>query len=94
MFLVQQRTERTVAAQQALSVVRAVRNGELDIGSINGLVEDAGYSVNLVALCEANQGRVATTLEQITLEIASAAAVVPRSSCEITTGADTHARHP
>ena len=56
----------TIAAQQALRIVSAIRNGELDIGSIEDLIESAGYSVDLVALYEANQGRVATTLEQIT----------------------------
>ena len=56
----------TIAAQQALRIVSAVRNGELDIGSIEDLIESAGYSVDLVARYEANQGRVATTLEQIT----------------------------
>jgi len=55
----------TIAAQQALDVVSAVRNGEIDIGSIESLIESAGYSVDLVALYEANQGRVASTLEQI-----------------------------
>ena len=56
----------TIAAQQALDVVSAVRNGEIDIGSIESLIESVGYSVDLVALYEANQDRVATTLEQIT----------------------------
>ena len=56
----------TIAARQALGVVSAVRNGEIDISSIEGLIENAGYSVDLVAQYEANQGRIATTLEQIT----------------------------
>jgi len=56
----------TIAAQQALGVVSAVRNGEVNISSIEDLIENTGYSVDLVALYEANQGRVATTLEQIT----------------------------
>ena len=56
----------TIATRQALGVVSAVRNGELDVESIERLIESAGYSVDLVALYEANQGRVAASLEQVT----------------------------
>ena len=55
-----------VATRQALGVVSAVRNGELDVGSIESVIESTGYSVDLVALYEANQGRVAASLEQVT----------------------------
>lgn len=55
-----------IATRQALDVVSAVRNGELDVGSIESLIESTGYSVDLVALYKANQGRVAASLEQIT----------------------------
>jgi len=56
----------TIAAQQALGVVSAIRNEELDITSIQGLIESAGYSVALAGLYDANQGLVAMTLEQTT----------------------------
>jgi len=55
-----------IAAQQSLTVVDAVRTGQLDIASIEELLEAAGYSVDLVALYEANRGRIATALEEVT----------------------------
>lgn len=56
----------TIAVQQSLRVVRAVRDGQLDVASIEELLETAGYPVDLVALYESNQGRIATALQEIT----------------------------
>jgi len=56
----------TIAVQQSFRVVNAVRNGQLDIAAVEALLETAGYSVDLVALYEANQGRIAMSLRQIT----------------------------
>lgn len=56
----------TIAVQQSLRVVRAVRDGQLDVASIEELLETAGYPVDLVAVYGSNQGRIATALQEIT----------------------------
>ena len=56
----------TVAIQQSLRVVTAVRNGRIDIASVEALLGVTGYQFDLVALYEANQDRIATGLQQIT----------------------------
>ncbi len=56
----------TVAVQQSLRVVRSVRTGQLDVASIEELLEAAGYTVDVVALYESNQDRIASALREIT----------------------------
>ncbi len=56
----------TIALQQSLRVVSAIRSGQVNVASIEELLETAGYTVDLVALYESNQGRIASALEQIT----------------------------
>ncbi len=56
----------TIAVQQSLRLVSAVRSGQLDVASVEELLETAGYSVNLVALYDSNQERIATAIETIT----------------------------
>ncbi|VTT86780.1 Membrane protein, putative [Halorubrum sp. DM2] len=56
----------TVAIQQSLRVVSAVRNGQIDIASIEELLETTGYQFDLVALYESNQDRIARTLQELT----------------------------
>lgn len=56
----------TIAVQQSLRVVNAVRDGQIDIASIEAMFEVIGYRINLAALYEANQERIATGLQQIT----------------------------
>ncbi|MFC7186665.1 AI-2E family transporter [Halorubrum yunnanense] len=56
----------TIAIQQSLRVVSAVRNGQIDIGSIEELLARTGYQFDLVVLYEANQERIATGLQQVT----------------------------
>jgi len=55
-----------IAVRQSLRVVAAVRTGQLDVASIEELFEAVGYSVDLVALYESNQDRIATALGQVT----------------------------
>jgi predicted PurR-regulated permease PerM len=55
-----------IAVRQSLRVVTAVRTGQLDVASVEELLEAAGYSVDLVALYESNQNRIATALGQVT----------------------------
>ncbi len=56
----------SVAVQQSLRLVRSIRQGELDVEAIESVLETNGYAVDLVALYEANQGRIATGLQGIT----------------------------
>jgi len=56
----------SVAVQQSLRVVNAVREGQLNVAAIEELLAATGYDVDLVALYEANQNRIATALQEIT----------------------------
>jgi len=56
----------SVAVQQSLRVVNAVREGQLNVAAIEELIATTGYEVNLAALYEANQERIATALQGIT----------------------------
>jgi predicted PurR-regulated permease PerM len=56
----------SIAVQQSLRVVKAVREGQLNVAAIEELLEAAGYSVDLAALYGANQNRIATALQEIT----------------------------
>jgi len=56
----------TIAVQQSLRVVSAVRNGQIDVASIEELLESTGYRIDLVALYESNQERIATSLQEVT----------------------------
>jgi len=56
----------TIAAQQSIRLVSAIRQGELDVETIESVLETNGYAVDLVALYETNQNRIATGLQGIT----------------------------
>lgn len=56
----------TIAFQQSLRVVSAIRSGEADVASIEQFIEAAGYSVDLVALYESNQERIASVVQEVT----------------------------
>ncbi|ELZ20459.1 hypothetical protein C475_20482 [Halosimplex carlsbadense 2-9-1] len=56
----------TVAVRQSFGVVRSIRQGEIDVGTIEQLFETNGYAVDLVALYEANQGRIAAAIREVT----------------------------
>jgi len=56
----------TIAIQQSLRVVSAVREGQIDLASIEELFEGIGYDVDIAVLYEANQERIAAGLQQIT----------------------------
>ncbi|WP_415379859.1 AI-2E family transporter [Halosimplex sp. TS25] len=67
----------SIAARQAFGVVRAIRGGELDLATIEGLLETNGYAVDLVALYEANQERIAAGIRQITMGALDLAGSLP-----------------
>lgn len=58
----------TVAVQQSISVVSAIRSGQLDVASIEELLEGSRYSLNLVGAYESNQERIAAGIQEITSE--------------------------
>ncbi|MFC4542793.1 AI-2E family transporter [Halosolutus amylolyticus] len=55
----------TIAVRQALGIVPAIRQGQLDVETVEAILETNGYTVDVVAVYEANQGRIATALQQI-----------------------------
>jgi len=57
----------SLAARQALGVVRAIRGGELDLATIEGMLETNGYAVDLAAVYEANQERIAAGIREVTM---------------------------
>ncbi|QLH82564.1 AI-2E family transporter [Halosimplex pelagicum] len=57
----------TVAVEQAFGVVRAIRRGDIDVARIEQLIEANGYAVDLVAVYEANQGRIAAAIQEVTM---------------------------
>jgi predicted PurR-regulated permease PerM len=67
-----------IAARQSLRAVTAVRTGQLDVASVEELIEAAGYSVDLVALYESNQDRLATALGQVTSAAIDLVGSLPR----------------
>ncbi|WP_123621230.1 AI-2E family transporter [Halorubrum sp. CSM-61] len=56
----------TIAVRQSLRVVSAVRDGQFDLASIEGLLADIGFRVDIATLYESNQERIATSLQQVT----------------------------
>ncbi len=56
----------SIAIRQSLQVVRSIRRGQIDVGTIESVLETNGYAVDLVALYEANQGRIATAVQEVT----------------------------
>ncbi|AHG02426.1 permease (plasmid) [Halostagnicola larsenii XH-48] len=56
----------TVAVQQSLGVVRSIRQGDINVNTIENVFETNGYAVDLVSLYEANQDRIATGIQEIT----------------------------
>lgn len=56
----------TIAVRQSFEVVRAIRRGEIDVGTVERLFESNGYAVDLVAVYEANQGRIAAGIREVT----------------------------
>lgn len=56
----------TVATRQSLSIVRAIRRGEINVETIENVFETNGYAVDFVSLYEANQGRIASGIQEVT----------------------------
>ncbi|MBZ6493360.1 AI-2E family transporter [Natrinema longum] len=56
----------SVAVGQSLRVVRSIRQGAVDIETIEEVLETNGYAVDLIDLYESNQGRIATAIQEVT----------------------------
>ncbi|QLK26381.1 AI-2E family transporter [Natrinema zhouii] len=56
----------SVAVDQSLRVVESIRQGEIDVETIEGMLETNGYAIDLVDLYESNQDRIATGIQEIT----------------------------
>ncbi|WP_121741888.1 AI-2E family transporter [Natronorubrum halophilum] len=69
----------TVAVRQALEVVPAIRQGRIDVGTIENVLETNGLSVDLVALYEANQDRIATALQEVAMGVLDLVGSLPRA---------------
>jgi predicted PurR-regulated permease PerM len=67
----------TIAVQQSLRVVSAVRNGQIDVASIEELLETTGYQIDLGSLYESNQERIATSLQEVTSGVIDLAGSLP-----------------
>ncbi|MFC6767052.1 AI-2E family transporter [Natrinema soli] len=56
----------SVAVRQSLRLVRSIRQGEINVETVEGVLETNGYAVDLVDLYESNQGRIATAIQEVT----------------------------
>ena len=56
----------SIAVRQSFDVVRAIRRGEIDVATVERLFETNGYAVDLIAVYEANQGRIAAAIREVT----------------------------
>lgn len=66
-----------LAVRQSLALVRAVRSGDVDVASVEALLDTAGYPVDLVALYDANQERIAAGIETATSSVLGLAGSLP-----------------
>src|SRR6056297_1594789 len=57
----------SIAVEQSVGLVDAIRQGQLDVAAIEAVIESGGYPVDLVDLYESNQGRIASALRQVTM---------------------------
>ncbi|WP_123537946.1 AI-2E family transporter [Halosimplex salinum] len=67
----------TIAIRQALGLVTAIREGELDVETIEGILETNGYAVDLVELYETNQERIAAAIREVTMSVIDLAGSLP-----------------
>jgi predicted PurR-regulated permease PerM len=67
----------TIAIQQSFRVASLVRNGEIDVASVERLFQTAGYPVDLVGLYESNQERIASTIRMVTSQAIDLVGSVP-----------------
>ncbi|AGB16289.1 putative permease [Halovivax ruber XH-70] len=56
----------TVAFRQGVLVVEWIRDEQINVETIEQLLESNGYAVDLVELYEANQDRIASAIQQLT----------------------------
>mgnify|MGYP000297794162 CR=1 FL=1 len=66
-----------VAVRQSLGLVTAIRRGEIDLAMIEELLATNGYAVDVVAVYEANQGRIASAVQQVTSSAVDLAGSLP-----------------
>ncbi|AEH35554.1 AI-2E family transporter [Halopiger xanaduensis] len=59
----------TIAVRQSLDVARSLRRGDLNVAEIEALLEANGVAVDLAALYEANQDRIATAVQEVTMSV-------------------------
>jgi predicted PurR-regulated permease PerM len=67
-----------IAVQQSLGVVRAIRRGDLDVERVEALVGTTGYDVDVVAVYEANQNRIATGIQEVTMSVLNVIGSLPK----------------
>ncbi|RKD94771.1 AI-2E family transporter [Halopiger aswanensis] len=58
-----------IAVRQSLDVAQSVRGGEFNVAEIEALLEANGIAVDLAALYEANQDRIATAVQEVTMSV-------------------------
>lgn len=56
-----------IAVEQSIDLVDAIRQGGLDVTTIETAIESMGYTVDLGDLYESNQSRIASALRQVTM---------------------------
>ncbi|WP_135363894.1 AI-2E family transporter [Halosimplex halophilum] len=56
----------SLAVRQSFEVVAAIRQGDIDLAMVERILADNGLAVDLVAVYEANQGRIAAAIRQVT----------------------------
>lgn len=56
-----------IAVRQSLGIVDSFRRGRLNVEALEEVLEVNGYAVDLVALYESNQDRIATGIQEITM---------------------------
>ncbi|WP_336345587.1 AI-2E family transporter [Halalkalicoccus ordinarius] len=67
-----------VAVRQSLEVVDSIRRERFDVDTIEDALETDEYSVDLVALYESNQGRIASSIQEITMGTIDLVGSLPR----------------
>ena len=67
-----------IAVRQSLEVVESIRQQRFDVGTIEEVLETDEYSVDLVALYESNQDRIASSIQEITMGTIDLVGSLPR----------------
>lgn len=67
-----------VAIRQSFGVVRSIRRGDLNIERIEELLGESGYDVDIAAVYEANQGRIASGIQEVTSGVLDVVGSLPK----------------